>query len=165
MRWTIRTKLYAMVVVLAVLLGGLGAITYERFGRTAQIEDELNQAHRIENLSAQMNEALLEARRREKDFLLREGDAKYHDMVVKAGERFAKDAAELRATAAKLPHSDQRQTAHLRGIEDGMKEYLAAFDQMAAAFHEKGLPETGAQGRMRKAAHDLERSFQDLGED
>ncbi|HVJ17906.1 MAG TPA: methyl-accepting chemotaxis protein [Polyangiaceae bacterium] len=164
MRWTIRTKLYAMVVVLAVLLGGLGAITYERFGRTAQIEDELNQAHRIENLSALMNEALLEARRREKDFLLREGDAKYRDMVVKAGERFLKDASELRATAGRLQHVDQRQTAGLGAIEEGMKDYLATFDKAATVFHEKGLPETGAQGRMRKAAHDLERSFQDFEE-
>ncbi len=162
MRWTIRTKLYAMVVVLAVLLAGLGGITYERFGRTAQIEDELNQAHRIENLSSDMNQALLEARRREKDFLLREGDAKYRDMVAKVGEKFLKDAAELRSAAGKL--NDQRQTAGLAALEEGMKDYLATFEKVSVAFHEKGLPETGAQGRMRKAAHDLERSFQDFEE-
>lgn len=161
MRWTIRTKLYAMVVVLAVLLAGLGAITYERFGRTAQIEDELNQAHRIENLSSAMNEALLEARRREKDFLLREGDAKYREMVAKVGEKFLKDAAELRAAVGKLDERRQNTTG-LAAIEEGMKDYRATFDKVSSAFHEKGLPETGAQGRMRKAAHDLERSFEDF---
>ena len=68
MNWTIQRKLYAMVAALSVLLVMLGALTYERFGRTAEIEDELNAAHRIEVLSSEMQRSILEARRREKDF-------------------------------------------------------------------------------------------------
>ena len=161
MRWTIRTKLYAMVVVLASAPGGLGAITYERFGRTAQIEDELNHAHHIENLSSFMNESLLEARRREKDFLLREGDAKYRDMVAIKARR---EVPQGRGRAARSLPSGSSTTTSARPsdlaseLEDGMKDYLGDLRQGGHRLSREGAARDGRAGpHAQGGAHDLER--------
>ncbi len=158
MRWTIQRKLYAMLFVLALLLAGLAGVTYERFGRTEDIEDQLNEAHRIEMLSADMVRTLLEARRREKDFFLRDGDNQYRELVAKSAESFLKTSTELKVLAArnKVALGEQAESA-LGEVDDAMKEYAAAFEKGAVTFQERGLAETGAQGRMRKAAHEIER--------
>jgi methyl-accepting chemotaxis protein len=164
MRWTIRRKLYSMLAVIAALLAVLGGVTYERFGRTAEIEDELNRAHRMEVVAVDMERTLLEARRREKDFLLRDGDNQYKEIVEKEGQAFLKASAELRALSLRMGRdsSDQRELS-LTEVDDGMKEYLSAFAKGVEAFHEHGLADTGAQGRMRKAAHELEGVVEELG--
>ncbi|HEV8245840.1 MAG TPA: methyl-accepting chemotaxis protein, partial [Polyangiaceae bacterium] len=106
---------------------------------------------------------LLEARRREKDFFLRDGDNQYRELVVKHGETFLKTSAELKPLASKnkLLLGDQQDLA-LNDVDDAMHEYLAAFDKAAAAFSDRGLEDSGAQGRMRKAARDLERMIEGL---
>jgi methyl-accepting chemotaxis protein len=161
MNWTIQRKLYAMVAALSVMLVLLGALTYERFGRTAEIEDELNAAHRIEALASEMQRSILEARRREKDFFARQGDAKYRELVAKEGAAFLKTSGELKQLVVRN-RSDARAVTALASVDDDMKEYLAAFEKASAAFHERGLPDTGAQGRMRKAAHEIERLTEQL---
>lgn len=161
MNWTIQRKLYAMVAALSALLVLLGALTYERFGRTAEIEDELNAAHRVEVLSSEMQRGILEARRREKDFFAREGDAKYKDLVAKEGAAFLKTSAELKQLIARN-RAEARAATALASLDDDMKEYLGAFEKAASTFHERGLPDTGAQGRMRKAAHEIERLTEQL---
>src|SRR5580765_3795930 len=127
MNWTIQRKLYAMVGALSVLLVLLGALTYERFGRTAEIEDELNAAHRIEVLSSEMQRSILEARRREKDFFARQGDARYKDLVAKEGAGFLKTSAELKQLILRN-RADGRAVTGFASLDDDMKEYLGAFE-------------------------------------
>jgi methyl-accepting chemotaxis protein len=162
MNWTIQKKLYAMVAALSVLLLLLGGITYERFGRTAEIEDELNTAHRIEGLSSEMERGILEARRREKDFFARQGEAKYRELVAKEGAAFLKTSADLKQLIQHTGRVEGRSVASFASIDDDMREYLSAFEKAADTFHERGLPDTGAQGRMRKAAHEIERLAEQL---
>ena len=162
MNWTIQRKLYAMLGILAILLAILGAITYERFQRNARIEDELNNAARIEKLAAGMERSMLEARRREKDFFARSGEAKYRELVQKEIDTFHKQSAELLQLAAGTVHANERLSGALSGLDDIAKEYAVAFQKAADTFYERGLPETGAQGRLRKAAHELERIVEDI---
>src|SRR5262245_51073187 len=128
MNWTIQRKLYAMVAALSALLLLLGALTYERFGRTAEIEDELNSAHRIEILSSEMQRSMLEARRREKDFFARQGDMKYRELVAKEGAAFIKIGTELKQLVARH-RAEARAVTGLASLDDDMKEYLAAFEK------------------------------------
>ena len=155
MNWTIQRKLYSLLAVLAILLTILGAVTYERFQRNARIEDELNTAARIEKVAANMERSMLEARRREKDFFARQGDSKYRDLVQKEVDFFHKGSAELSQLAAGTIQTDQRLSAALAGLDDIAKEYGTTFQKAADTYHERGLPETGAIGRLRRAAHEL----------
>jgi methyl-accepting chemotaxis protein len=59
-------------------------------------------------------------------------------------------------------HADERLSSALSGLDDIAKEYGATFQKAADTFLERGLPETGAQGRLRKAAHELERIVEDI---
>lgn len=163
MNWTIKRKLYSMIVALAAMLLALGAVTYERFGKTAQIEDELNAAHHSEMLASEMERNLLEARRREKDFFGRAGDRKYADLLEKHGAAFLKSSAELRALlASSNAAAAQGVQASSVEIDDEMKDYLGNFRKAAELLAERGEPDTGAQGRMRKAAHEIERLTESL---
>lgn len=157
MNFTIKRKLYSMICVLALSLAALAAVTYERFGRTAQIEDELNVAHRMEVLASDMERSLLEARRREKDFFAREGEEQYSDIVAQQGVRFLKASAELRQlAAAHTKLTDDRTEGALAELDDLMKQYESTFTTVEQVFHERGLPDTGIQRRMRDAAHEIE---------
>src|SRR6185369_12025941 len=112
--------------------------------------------HRAEMLTSEMERSILEARRREKDFFNRSGDNQYKEMVEKHGAAFLKASGELRTLLAtrKALEGTQISTSEL---DEDMKSYLATFVRSAEVFHERGLPDTGAQGRMRKAAHEIER--------
>jgi len=163
MGWTIQRKLYVMVSVLSALLVVLGGITYERFGRTAEIEDELIAAHHAEALASEMERTLLEARRREKDFFARQGEARDRELVSKEGAAFLKASTDLKQLVSRGGRlADGRTGATLTNVDEDMKEYLTTFDKAAETFHERGLPDTGAQGRMRKAAHEIERIADEL---
>src|SRR5262245_17931108 len=106
MTWTIQRKLYTMIAVLAVLLAGPGAVTYERFERNAAIEDEVVAAHHAELAAAEIRRGILEARRREKDFFVRQGDQKYRDQVKKEVDGVLKTAQTLRQAAVGRAHLD-----------------------------------------------------------
>ena len=122
----------AMVVVGGMAWWGLGALDDGR--QLTQHADAI----RIE---------MLEARRAEKDFFARK-DLKYVAMVDSLMAAARAEAEDLR-TRTDDPRIEQ--------IAEGLSAYQAAFDEVAGMEVEKGLtPETGMQGQLRGAIHDVE---------
>ncbi len=109
--------------------------------------------HAYEQVCA-VNIDLLQARRHEKDFFLRNTE----ETVVAQGKAVAAGRHDLEALFAHL-HHDGAVTA-LRGVVAGVEEYSKQFQVVAAKQRELGLtPELGLQGVMRKAVHNIETSL------
>jgi methyl-accepting chemotaxis protein len=123
--------------------------------RAEQAYREMASAARtIGRLSADASVALLDARRAEKDFLLRNDD-KY---VKRNGEAVGVAVATLEALAdavarAKLPDLARQ----LETVRRGVDVYATNFATLAAARHRQGLDEnSGMQGTLRNSVHDIE---------
>ena len=111
-----------------------------------------NRKMEIEALKSQSY--MLEARRGEKDFLLRH-NKKYIKKVAKSVEDTEKHLKILRQL--------DLDAGDMGGVEEGdkslkyLKQYHEAFQRLATAWIQRGLNEkSGLQGEFRKSAHDLE---------
>jgi methyl-accepting chemotaxis protein len=153
---TIRLS-HKIVAIGAVGVLGLGAVAAIYFtGNAAQEEHRrtADAARTISRLSDQSALALLDARRAEKDFLLR-NDEKYvtrHGEVVRvAAERL--DALAKSVAAANLPDIARR----LAAVREGVATYVKNFAALAGARRRQGLDEnSGLQGALRTSVHDIE---------
>ena len=109
--------------------------------------------HAYEKVCA-VNIDLLQARRHEKDFFLRNNE----ETVVAQGKAVAAGRRDLEALFTHL-HQDGA-VAALRGVVAGVEDYSKQFQAVAAKKRELGLtPEAGLMGGMRKAVHDIETSL------
>ena len=103
---------------------------------------------------------LLNARRREKDFLLRLQD-KY---IQQHGEVVSRITADL--SRFQQLDSASEYVESLRGIQAGMDVYVAAFARVAADWQLIGLTdEEGLRGALRKSVHDVEEKLKSLSQE
>ena len=94
---------------------------------------------------------LLQARRHEKDFLLRRQDT-YADQEIKA----VASAVDRLSAMEKLPETAS-QRDHLKTLGEGIKTYGDRFKQVVDTQRTLGLNENaGLQGELRTAVHDVE---------
>src|SRR5687767_14694870 len=77
MRWTIRRKLLATFGTLVAFVAILGGVAYDRIDAVGTLGQDIAHHDRTAFLATQMKVELLEARRREKDFFLRDADPVY----------------------------------------------------------------------------------------
>ena len=153
MKFTIKQKLY--VIVSLVILGLLGLY----------LENASNQ-NKTANLAAIKSElkdlqvAMLQLRRSEKDFLLRK-DIKYRkkfDTTYKEALYLFSDM-EQRLVAADIS------VAELLVIKRSLENYQQSFEKLLATSIEKGLDkDSGVYGRLRAATHALESSIEAMGD-
>ncbi|MBF0626998.1 MAG: methyl-accepting chemotaxis protein [Magnetococcales bacterium] len=103
---------------------------------------------------------MLEARRGEKDFLARK-EVKYAERVAKFVSMADQDAGELAGLREPIADmSGSQMSAKVRGL---IADYHAAFREIVEAWKVQGLdPDSGLQGRFRKAAHELEKILNDF---
>jgi methyl-accepting chemotaxis protein len=142
----------AALGVLGLLVVGViflvGNASQNLFRQTA------DDARTIELLSNEASLAFLQARRAEKDFLLRSDDSyvKRHGEVV--GMAAAKlDALAKSLAAANLPEIGKQ----LAAVKQGFDTYVKNFAGMVDARRRQGLDEnSGLQGALRKSVHDVE---------
>ncbi|GAB0056475.1 Bacteriohemerythrin [Candidatus Magnetaquicoccaceae bacterium FCR-1] len=141
----------ALVVGLPMLLLALAVWQY---GSTLQrvldgYDHLLNRVNRERGHSAAIGRWMLEARRSEKDFLLRL-EPKYAERV---GEMVEKARSEARA----LAKVDDAGPETGNKIVMLLESYQRAFQGVVEAWKERGLNhESGSQGTLRKAVHTLE---------
>ena len=133
-------------------------------GSAAQETQRLRaaEARGIATLTAKLDSQLLESRRAEKDFLLR-NDEKYvqrHGVLAKAiGETF--DALQKQVRAAALTDIDQK----LAVIRTGYGTYVERFAAVVEAKRKLGLTEKiGLEGTLRKSVHEIESKLKELDE-
>ena len=138
------------VVILAgfIVLAVAAAINLFRF------ESLQNQATHLEQIKRSANSLqtlFLEARRREKDFLLRLDDkyAKDHDgIVARADGEFGK-LGRLEA--------DPKVLSSISAVSQAFMDYAAGFRDVVKMWHEMGLDENkGLMGALRTAVHSIE---------
>ncbi|WP_374373334.1 methyl-accepting chemotaxis protein [Dongia sp.] len=129
-------------------------------GARGREQDRANRATDIYVTAQALRYEFLNARRREKDFLLRL-DEKYvadHGTVMTAiGENLAR-----------LEAADQGGsfTSDIEAIRAGIGEYQNAFVALAADWSEIGLTdELGLRGKLRKSVHDVEEKLKALALD
>lgn len=124
---------------------------------------------RIRNLSDHLNSQLLEARRREKDFLLRwqdEGfDTAYKNYVVLNQEH----TADMKATLDELnelssvlgranlaEYSQAQFETDIASLNKGVQAYEQSFANTVALLGERGFVDTGLEGEFRLAVQTIE---------
>ncbi|MEO5376460.1 MAG: methyl-accepting chemotaxis protein [Magnetococcus sp. DMHC-6] len=106
---------------------------------------------------------MLQARRSEKDFLLRL-DAKYIDIVAEQVEKIKAEALLMGNIAKKMDsHISNELTLDAQKIQESITIYGTSFQTLSESWKSKGLDQnTGLQGEFRWAAHELEESLLDF---
>ncbi|MBF0448892.1 MAG: bacteriohemerythrin [Magnetococcales bacterium] len=146
---------YGFGLVFVLFIGGF----LYMFGAMGTIQEEydevFNHFEAKKNYAIQINTAVLEARRSEKDFLLRQ-EKSYADRVtaqVDQVKKIAKVLAGLDEDAAKVA----------RQITTAIEAYHLQFLAVVSATTTQGLkPDQGLQGTFRTAAHNLETLLNDF---
>ena len=149
---------FGFVAVIALLLLISGAALYSQDQSVIAVNKLLLNDVKLAELSLKSNNALLKARRHEKDFYLDERELgfsqekSHHVALFRARLADAKD--NLRAIGALTPQVEITQATH--ALHDVLNEYESGF-LMAADLHMRlGDYQTGLEGLMRKNAHAIE---------
>ena len=155
---TIRTKLLLLApfAVLGMLFT-IGAVFYGK----AQVDEHEVRRDEVLETGAHLEEVrrlFLEARRAEKDFLLR-ADGRYVESHRAIIEELRQDFDDLSGRLSGIG-VDRSQ---LDELHDGIDAYSAAFRALAEAHRELGLDhEAGLQGKLRAAAHTAEAALEGM---
>jgi len=161
LRVTLRHKIAAIgiVGVLGIIL--IGAIYWTGAASQARFQGSADRAAATAAANNSLYVALLEARRAEKDFLLRND------------ERYAQRQAEFaKAAAAKLGELKQQLSGELAGLlskveatQSGFDVYVKTFATLADAKRKLGLDQdAGLEGQLRKSVHEIESDLKALAD-
>ncbi len=148
MKLTIKQKLY--VIVSLVILGLLGlylenAANQTKVANLVEIKSELKD----------LQIAMLQLRRSEKDFLLRK-NVKYQQTF---SDTFKHALQLINGLEQRLAATDFAET-NLTVIKNGLQSYQQIFQQLISSSTAKGLDKnSGAYGKLRDATHVLEESI------
>jgi methyl-accepting chemotaxis protein len=159
LRITLRHKIAALgiVGVLGIVLIGviyaLGAASQARFQAVAE------DAAAISATTNDMLTAMLEARRAEKDFQLR-NDEKYAQRQGEFSRRVAGKLTELKGRLGGGEHATM--LAKVETVRSGFDVYLGTFTSLAAAKRKLGLDQnSGLEGQLRNSVHAIEEKLKE----
>ena len=152
--------------VLALLTGAAGALGLHRVAN--RLKGAIDHGLKIERLANQVEVSLLQARRREKDFLLRwrsEGVEQARSTYVTANAasiaELFKLTSELDKEIQEHPPSEAghfvQELTDLRGM---IETYRDEFGQLVELIQTMGVKDTGGVGQFRTAVHKLEAKIQ-----
>jgi len=150
----IGTKLFISFGIVLALLVCVIVIYYYTVEKAAGDFDRLLKTEAaLAGLAGDMESAMLQCRRREKDFLLRK-DTKYLDQFEKHLQNLLKSAKTAENLARESGYGDQSESAS--EIAGHTKDYLASFRDVVSKWKTMGLDhKSGLQGKFRSAAHDI----------
>ncbi len=141
-------------IITAVALIGfvvVGTVLYVNLNETQRLTAEKQRVDDGHAITKAIGYEFLNARRREKDFLIRL-DSKYVAAHGKVSASIRKHVEEMR------PYHDEAEILTLLdGIKAGYLKYDAQFKHVVASWEKLGLNEkSGLRGKLRKAVHDVE---------
>ena len=145
------TAIGVIGVVGVVLIGGI-----HLYGERAMAvyRDAAENARTIQELNSRIAIELLEARRAEKDFLLR-NDAAKAQRQVEIGKEVAGDIGKLRGRIAALGKPELAR--QIDAMTASLGDYQAHFTAVVDTKQKLGLDETsGLEGRLRGSVHGIE---------
>ena len=158
---------FGMLFVFGLVIAGLGVWGLNRVQNA--YESALAGGVEIQARSDHLNNALLEARRREKDFLLRwqtEGyDTAYENYVVTNQEHTAEMKTILNELSALAPalsrvhlaeYSQEQFEANIAAMNAGVLTYEKSFARAVSLLGERGFVDTGLEGEFRTSVRAIE---------
>ncbi|MDJ0954606.1 MAG: methyl-accepting chemotaxis protein [Acidimicrobiia bacterium] len=162
-RLTLRRKLMAGFLAVVVLVGLNGALTLRsQSGVEESVTDIVDVAFGIDMTAEETSVALLEARRAEKDYLLRykdlgfeEARAKYVARVQDAVATIHSNMDSIRELAGEDPALSGL-LAQADDVDSYATTYETAFLAMVDDLETRGFVETGIEGELRGAVHNIE---------
>jgi methyl-accepting chemotaxis protein len=161
-RITLRHKIAAIGIVGVLGIVLIGAIYWLGASSQAQFQASAERAGTMAATNNSLYVALLEARRAEKDFQLR-NDEKY----AQKQSEFARTAA-VKLSELKQQVAGTEQPSLLRmteAIQSGFDVYLKTFTALVQAKRKLGLnQDSGLEGELRKSVHEIEIGLKALGD-
>ena len=152
LRLTHKITAIGITGVLGVIM--VGGIHMYGEGAIAVYRSAAEHARAIEALNSKIEIRLLEGRRAEKDFLLR-NDPKKADNQIEISKAVSADIDALRGKIAALGKPDLMR--QIDGMRTSLKQYQAHFLVVAEQKRQLGLDEkSGLEGRLRASVHDVE---------
>ena len=159
---------FSMLFVFGLAIAGLGVWGLNRV--QSAYENALAGGVEIQALSDHLNSEQLEARRREKDFLLRwqtEGyDTAYENYVVSNQEHTAEMKTTLNKLNALAPalsrvhldqYSQEQFEADIAALNEAVLTYEKSFAQTVRLLGERGFVDTGLEGEFRTSVRAIEK--------
>ena len=153
------TAIGVIGVIGVILVGGIhlygesAIAVYRNAAASARTIFELNNRIEVE---------LLEGRRAEKDFLLRNDSAKA-ERQIEIGKSVAADIGELHGKVIAIGKPDL--AGQITIMSDALKQYQAHFAAVVEQKRQLGLDEkSGLEGRLRTSVHDIEARVDQLHE-
>jgi len=153
------TAIGVVGVVGVVLVGGM-----HMYGESAVVvyRDAAEKARTISELNGKILIKLLEGRRAEKDFLLR-NDPKKADSQIEISKSVAADIEKLRGSIVAVGKPDLAR--QIEAMSASLKQYQAHFASVVEDKLKLGLDEkSGLESRLRTSVHDIESRITDLHE-
>ncbi|HTB04421.1 MAG TPA: HAMP domain-containing methyl-accepting chemotaxis protein [Bradyrhizobium sp.] len=157
-RLTHKISAIGVIGVIGVVL--VGGIHLYGEAATAVYGDAAENARAIFELNSRIEVELLEARRAEKDFLLR-NDAGRADSQIEIGKSVVADIDALHGKIAAIGKPElARQT---EAMSESLKQYQAHFVAVVEQKRRLGLDEnSGLEGQLRKSVHEIESQVDQL---
>ena len=142
-----------------ILVGGMHVYGESEM---AVYRDTAENARTISELSSKIEIELLEGRRAEKDFLLR-NDSKKADSQIAIGKSVAADIDMLHGKIVAAGRSDLAR--QIEAMRTSLEQYQAHFVKVVELKRQLGLDEkSGLEGRLRTSVHDIESQVDQLHE-
>jgi methyl-accepting chemotaxis protein len=160
LRLTHKITAIGVVGVVGVIL--IGGIHLYGEAATAVYRDAAENARAIFELNSKLEIELLEGRRAEKDFLLRNDPAKA-DSQIEIGKSVAADIGALHGKIVAIGKPDLARD--IETMSTSLKQYQAHFAAVVEQKKQLGLNETaGLEGRLRTSVHEIEARVDQLHE-
>ncbi|MFW2587682.1 methyl-accepting chemotaxis protein [Sagittula sp. SSi028] len=161
-RPTIGRAVFSIVILGAIFMAALVFIYRYTETQRSMLEDERRHAEQMSHLLDKVDIQYLQARRAEKDFLLRR-DEKY---VQRHSETMGKLSAALDAAESQLTTLDMPDAlANLGELRTLTDNYAQAFSDVTASVRSVGLSEEdGLQGELRQSVHEIEEILNTIGQ-
>src|SRR4030081_323420 len=142
-----------------ILVGGMHVYGESEM---AVYRDTAENARTISEVSSKIEIELLEGRRAEKDFLLR-NDSKKADSQIAIGKSVAADIDMLHGKIVAAGRSDLAR--QIEAMRTSLEQYQAHFAAVVEQKRQLGLDEkSGLEGRLRSSVHDIESRVDQLHE-
>jgi methyl-accepting chemotaxis protein len=167
-RWfnnlSIRAKLLGAFLVVLALTVLIGVVAVVSQNKTNSAVNEILDVHvRVRELSAQTGKAMLMARRREKDYLLRYQELGFEEARNEYVTEVQNQVAAIRKNVAEIRHlepDNEESIVTAKAIEEAATGYETAFLSMVDLIEQRGYKDVGLEGQFRAKVHEIEKAVE-----
>ena len=157
--FSIRTAILSIVALATVIMLALIGLSFYTHAIRDDVQAEIERIEQLDRTIATLEIGFLQARRAEKDFLLRQEETyvSRHDQVTAALLETVSSAETQTSANAGLDQS----TSLLAALKSAISAYRDSFADVVAVKRSLGFDETqGLQGQLRQAVHEVETSLE-----